>query len=99
TAEYDGVLGARVLSYAIRPDGTLSELGSLVVRNPFVCHLSFDRTGRYVFASSIFGGAVSVLPVSDEGALLEAVAVVEFSGTPLVPAGERPQTSLNSDPT
>ncbi|UCF97914.1 MAG: lactonase family protein [Spirochaetaceae bacterium] len=45
------------------------------------CHLSVDRTGRYVLVSNFASGSVAVLPIRADGGLEEASDVVQHTGS------------------
>jgi 6-phosphogluconolactonase len=44
------------------------------------CHLTTDRTGRWLFVANYTGGSVAVFPISEDGSLGGAAQVVEHAG-------------------
>lgn len=71
-----------VSAYAVdRAQGTLRLLNRQSSRGAGPCHLSVDRTGRYVLVANYGGGSVAVLPVETDGRLGEAVGFVQHTGS------------------
>src|SRR6266852_6918833 len=46
------------------------------------CHLSFDKTGKFLFAANYTSGNVVVFPILPDGKLGEHTALVKDAGTP-----------------
>lgn len=67
---------------AFAMEGTaLRELGRRGSRGSAPCHLAVDRSGRFVLVANYGSGTVAVLPIRPDGALDEAVAVVQHRGS------------------
>lgn len=71
-----------VSAYAVdRRDGTLRLLNRQSSRGAGPCHLSVDRSGRFVLVANYGSGSVAVLPIGAEGALGEAAGFVQHTGS------------------
>jgi 6-phosphogluconolactonase len=66
----------------------LTQLNQLPALGEDPCHLSFDKTGKYLFAANYTSGNVVVFPILPDGKLGEHTAVVKDQGT-LGPNKER----------
>ncbi len=64
------------------------------------CHLTVDKTGRFVLAANYGGGSVCILPVHADGQLGEATDFVQHEGSSVNPQRQRePHAhSINLDP-
>ena len=65
------------------------------------CHLTVDRTGKFVLVANYGGGSVTVLPIDDEGRLGEATDFVQHQGGSVDPRRQSgPHAhSITLDPT
>lgn len=61
--------------------GTLTPLNIVPSRGADPCHLTTDRTGRWLFVANYSGGSIAVFPIHDNGSLGEASQVVQFTGS------------------
>jgi 6-phosphogluconolactonase len=68
--------------------GKLTQLNQLPAEGEDPCHLSFDKTGKYLFVANYTSGTVAVFPILSDGKLGEHTAVVKDAGT-LGPNKER----------
>jgi 6-phosphogluconolactonase len=68
--------------------GKLTQLNQLPALGEDPCHLSLDKTGKYLFAANYSSGNVTVFPILADGKLGEHTAVVKDAGT-LGPNKER----------
>jgi len=59
----------------------LTQLNQLPALGDDPCHLSFDKTGKYLFAANYSSGNVVVFPILDDGKLGEATANMKDTGT------------------
>ncbi|HTZ32933.1 MAG TPA: lactonase family protein [Methylomirabilota bacterium] len=66
----------------------LTQLNQLPSLGQDPCHLSFDRTGKYLFAANYSSGTIAVFPILPDGKLGEHTAVVKNVGN-LGPNKER----------
>jgi 6-phosphogluconolactonase len=82
----DGRPGGAVSAFAINPaNGGLSFLNRQPTEGPGPCHVSVDRTGRFVIATSYHAGNISVLPVNPDGSLAPASDCVQHVGSSITP--------------
>lgn len=68
---------------AFRRDAKTGKLAFLNVQaslGAHPCHLTIDRTGRFILVANYSGGNVAVLPVGPDGKLAGAVEMVQHSG-------------------
>lgn len=74
--------GGTVSAFAIdRTTGTLTLLNRVPTRGADPCHLSLDRSGKWLFAANYTGGSVAAFPVQADGRLGEASAFYQHSGS------------------
>lgn len=66
----------------------LTQLNQLPALGQDPCHLSFDRTGKYLFAANYSSGTIAVFPILPDGKLGEHTAVLKNTGN-LGPNKER----------
>lgn len=76
---YNGVLNSgSVTSYAIDPaSGDLTLVNAVPSRGADPCHVTFDRTGRWLFVANYSGGSISVFAVAENGTLSDATQIVQ----------------------
>jgi 6-phosphogluconolactonase len=79
--------------YAVNenPDGAVSafaiESGRLSLKNSVPskgagpCHISVDRTGRWLFAANYDSGSIAVFPIREDGSLGAAFGFVQHTGS------------------
>ena len=60
--------------------GKLRLLNSLPTGGTSTCHLSMDKTGKFVFFANFGSGSISVLRVKDDGSLGEQTAFMQHVG-------------------
>lgn len=100
--EFEGQRSGAVNAFRVDPDsGQLTFLNAQPSGGGGTCHVSLDRTGRYVLAANYGGGSVSVLPLNEDGSLGEPTAFVQHEGSSV---DSRRQSvphahSINIDPT
>lgn len=73
-----------VSAFAIAPDaaktGKLTLLNTVSSRGSAPCHMSFDKTGRFLAVANYANGSVAVLPVMADGRLGEATGFDQQTG-------------------
>jgi 6-phosphogluconolactonase len=80
-ADYKGEKSGGVSAFAIdRRTGKLTFLNEVSSHGAGPCHITLDKTGKYVLVANYDGGSVAVFPVLPDGRLVEASAVVQHSG-------------------
>ncbi len=81
TASLGGTPGGGAAAFRIhRETGSLSLLNMQSSKGPGSCHVTLDRTGRFLVVSNYGGGSVAVLPVQDDGTLAAASSFVQHEG-------------------
>src|SRR5436190_14706906 len=79
--EFGGQKGGAVSAFSIDPaTGKLTFLNQVGSRGTGPCHVSVDKTGKYVLVANYDGGSVSVLPINADGHLRDASAFVQHTG-------------------
>jgi len=79
--DYKGEKTGGVSAFAIdRKTAKLTLLNEVSSRGAGPCHVTLDKTGKYVLVANYDGGSVAVFPVQPDGRLGEASAVVQHSG-------------------
>lgn len=87
TDSFDGKPGGAVSSYRINHEtGALTPINQVPSLGGSPCHLSLDRTGRYLMVANYVGGNAVVYPVSANGMLGEPTATVQHVGFSVDPA-------------
>jgi len=72
----------RVSAFSIdRTTGTLTLLNAVPSRGGSPCHVSIDRTGKWLFVANYGGGSVAAFPVEADGRLREASAFFQHAGS------------------
>lgn len=70
-----------VTAFAIDPQsGKLTALNWVSSRGGAPCHLTFDRTGKWLAVANYEGATIAVIPVLDDGTLGNAVALAHTGG-------------------
>jgi 6-phosphogluconolactonase len=64
-----------------RETGKLKALNTVSAKGNGPCHLSFDRSGRWLFVANYGSGSIAALPVESDGTLKEASAFVQHAGS------------------
>jgi 6-phosphogluconolactonase len=86
---YHGASTGAVSAFAIdRKTGKLSLLNQVASQGADPCHISFDKSGKYVLVANYTGGTVAVFPIHSDGSLGESSAFLRDRGT-LGPNKER----------
>ncbi len=90
-----------VASFAVDPKtGDLEPLNTQSSGGSGPCHVSVDKSGKFLFVANYGGGSCGSLPINDDGSLGEMVSFQQFTGTggtaekPIPPRGH----SINIDP-
>ncbi len=79
---YEGRKSGAVSAFAIdRGTGKLTYLNQVSSRGGGPCHVSVDKTGKYVLLANYGGGSVAMFPVLEDGRLGEASAFVQHTGS------------------
>jgi 6-phosphogluconolactonase len=80
--DYKGEASGGLTAFAIdRKTGKLRELNHVSSHGADPCHISLDRSGKYVLVANYTGGNVAAFPLSADGHLGEASSVVQDEGT------------------
>lgn len=89
-----------VTSFSIDPKtGQLKQLNQVSSGGNGPCHLSLDKTGKWLFAVNYGSGSVSAYPVHDDGSLGEASGFVQHKGSSVNPRQRGPHAhSANISP-
>jgi len=70
-----------VAAYRILEDHSLEFINRQSSQGSGLCHVQSHQDGKYVFAANYSSGHASALPVSEDGSLGEATAVVKGEGS------------------
>jgi 6-phosphogluconolactonase len=85
--EFEGVEGGGVSAFALEPEsGDLTFLNRKPSLGINPCHLTVDRSGRFVLVTNYGGGNVCVLPIQPDGSLGDPSDVVQHHGSSADPA-------------
>jgi 6-phosphogluconolactonase len=71
-----------VTSFAIdEASGKLKQLNQVSTKGGGPCHLTTDRSGRFLYAANYNTGSVAAFPIHDDGSLGDASAFIQHSGS------------------
>jgi 6-phosphogluconolactonase len=84
--EFEGAPSGAVSAFAIDPmTGALKYLNRQATHGTDPCHLTVDKTGKYLLVANFMSGSVCVLPIREDGSIGEATDVVQHQGSSLDP--------------
>jgi 6-phosphogluconolactonase len=79
---YNGQAAGSVSAFAIDPaTHALKLLNRVSSSGPGPCHITVDKTGRWLFAANYDSGSVTALPIHEDGSLGEASAFFQHAGS------------------
>ena len=61
--------------------GKLTLLNQASTQGAGPCHISLDKTGKFVLVANYDGGSVAVFPISEDGSIAPASAFLQHSGS------------------
>jgi 6-phosphogluconolactonase len=83
---YEGKPAGSISAFAIdAASGQLKLLNKVSSGGPGPCHVSLDRTGKWLFAANYNGGSLAMFPVHEDGSLGEASAFIQHQGSSVDP--------------
>ena len=86
-SRYDGRPAGSISAFAIDPaTGTLTLLNRVSSGGGGPCHVSIDRSGKWLFAANYGGGSVAAFPLHQDGTVGEASAFFQHTGASVDPA-------------
>ncbi len=81
-AQFDGKKSGAVSAFKIDPStGKLRLLNQAESRGAGPCHVSVDKTGKYVLVANYGAGNAAVIAIKDDGSLGESTAFVQHEGS------------------
>jgi 6-phosphogluconolactonase len=82
TSMYDGQAAGSISAFAIDPTThALRLLNRLSSRGAGPCHITVDKTGKWLFAANYDGGSVAAFPIHEDGSLGEVAAFFQHAGS------------------
>lgn len=80
--EFEGAPTGAVSAFSVDSDsGRLKFLNQKPSHGTDPCHLTVDRTGRFVLVANFASGSVCVLPIREDGSLGDATDVIQHQGS------------------
>ncbi len=80
--EFEDAPTGAVSAFSVEPgSGRLRFLNRKPSYGTDPCHLTIDKTGRYVLVANYTSGSVCVLPIREDGSLAEATDVIQHQGS------------------
>lgn len=80
--EFEDAPTGAVSAFSVEPgSGRLRFLNRKPSYGTDPCHLTVDKTGRYVLVANYTSGSVCVLPIREDGSLAEATDVIQHQGS------------------
>jgi 6-phosphogluconolactonase len=84
--EFEGAPTGAVSAFSLEPgSGKLRFLNMKPTHGTDPCHLTVDKTGRYVLVANFMSGSVCVLPTGEDGSLGDATDVIQHQGSSVHP--------------
>jgi 6-phosphogluconolactonase len=74
----DGAVGAYSIDHST---GKLTFLNQVSSHGAGPCHVTVDKSGKYVFVANYDGGSIAVLPIGADGKLHQASAAIQHHGS------------------
>jgi 6-phosphogluconolactonase len=83
TSSYRGESSGSISAFVIdeAAGGRLRLLNRVSSRGEGPCHITVDRTGKWLFAANYDGGSIAAFPIRPDGALGEASTFVQYHGS------------------
>jgi 6-phosphogluconolactonase len=79
---FNGERSGSITAFRIEPGtGKLTQLNAVSSRGNGPCHLTVDRSGKFVLVANYGGGSVTVLPIGADGSLGEATSNIQHTGS------------------
>jgi 6-phosphogluconolactonase len=69
-----------ISAFAIDANGNLKPINQVSSKGADPCHLSIDKTGKWLFVANYTSGSAAAFPINANGALGEASATFQHSG-------------------
>ena len=96
---FEGQPGGSVSAFAIdTASGKLKALNAVSSGGPGPCHVSLDKSGKWLFVANYGGGSVSAYPVQADGSLGKASAFVQHAGSSVNPQRQRRPYAHSANP-
>jgi 6-phosphogluconolactonase len=82
TSSYRGEAAGSISAFAIEPaSGRLNPLNRVSSKGAGPCHITVDKSGKWLFAANYDGGSVAAFPIHPDGTLGEASTFVQHQGS------------------
>ncbi len=96
-AQYKGERAGSLTAFTLdEATGKLTELNTISSHGAAPCHLSIDKTGKFLLVANYTGGNVGIFPIGPDGHLQEATNVVQHRGKGTTPRQGQPHAhSIN----
>jgi 6-phosphogluconolactonase len=96
---FEGQPGGSVSAFSIdAATGQLKALNQVSTGGPGPCHVSLDKTGKWLFVANYGGGSVAAFPVHDDGSLGKASTFVQHTGSSVDPQRQRKPFGHSANP-
>jgi len=96
---FEGQSAGSVTAFAIDAStGQLKLLNQVSTGGPGPCHVSLDKTGKWLFVANYGGGSVSAYPVQADGSLGKASTFVQHTGSSVDPQRQRKPYGHSANP-
>ncbi|MBY0504118.1 MAG: lactonase family protein [Bryobacteraceae bacterium] len=95
--QYRGENSGSITAYTLDENtGKLTALNTVSSHGAAPCHLSLDRTGKFLLVANYTGGTVGIYPIRDDGQLGEANKTIQHTGKGVTPRQDKPHAhSIN----
>jgi 6-phosphogluconolactonase len=96
---FEGQPGGSVSAFSIdAATGQLKPLNQVSTGGPGPCHVSLDKTGKWLFVANYGGGSVAAFPVHGDGSLGKASTFVQHTGSSVNPQRQRKPFGHSANP-
>jgi len=79
-SDFQGQKSGAVSAFSISKDGKLKLLNQVSSQGEGPCHLSLDKTGKYVLVANYDSGSIAVFPIQRDGKLGEVTTSIKHVG-------------------
>jgi 6-phosphogluconolactonase len=95
--EYKGERSGSLTAFNLdEATGKLTAINTVPSHGAAPCHLSIDKTGKFLLVANYTGGNVGIFPISADGSLQEATNVIQHRGKSVDPRQQQPHAhSIN----
>lgn len=95
--EYKGERSGSLTAFTLdEATGKLTAMNTVSSHGAAPCHLSIDKTGKFLLVANYTGGNVGIFPIGADGQLQDATTMIQHKGKGVTPRQQQPHAhSIN----